>query len=462
MALEDSIDVVITRESATLSFLGANTPLVLALSTEVPVAFTERLRYYTNVADMITDGFDATDETYLEVAAILSQSPRPPRVAVGRRATAVAQVTTITPTPVNDATYTITQIFDGDAVYGPFAYVADASATATEISGGLLALINATAIKVTASGTTTLILTADVAGVPFTVTESDANLAVAATTPSVGITEDLAAIVDEQPDWYGLILTSHDAGNILAAAAAVEAMDFRLLIAQSLQATITSAPYNVSTPYTDVASTIKSRGYLRTALAFHETATERLAAAWMGRCLAAGFPGSLTWKFKKLAGVTVQALTATERVNLTGKNGNSYETFAGQGSTFDGRVGEGEWIDVVHGLDALKTDIQRNLAFAALTQPKVPFTQKGINSLGACVSQSLALFSDRDHRFIADERVNAAGNTERPAYSVTPPLIGDIADADRQARTLENNPIVFEATLAGAVHKITVNGTVAA
>lgn len=90
-----------------------------------------------------------------------------------------AQVTTITPTAVNDATYFV-------AINGKgFSFTADGSATAAEIVTGLTALINAdTDLPVTASGSSTLILTADTAGVPFLVSLG-ANLSAAATTANV-------------------------------------------------------------------------------------------------------------------------------------------------------------------------------------------------------------------------------------------------------------------------------------
>jgi phage tail sheath gpL-like len=63
-----------------------------------------------------------------------------------------------------------------------YSFTADGSATATEIVTGLKDLINADADNgVIATGTATLILTADVEGVPFSVSLG-ANLSAAATT----------------------------------------------------------------------------------------------------------------------------------------------------------------------------------------------------------------------------------------------------------------------------------------
>lgn len=89
-----------------------------------------------------------------------------------------AQVTTITPTAVNSTVYNLA--INGRA----YAITSDASATATEIAAAFIALINAdTDVGVVASGTSTLVLTASVAGVPFSVSLG-ANLSAAATTPN--------------------------------------------------------------------------------------------------------------------------------------------------------------------------------------------------------------------------------------------------------------------------------------
>lgn len=90
-----------------------------------------------------------------------------------------AQVDTITPTPVDGATYTVT--VNGVA----YAFVAGVATTATLIVTGLKALINADAnANVVATGTATLILTSSIGGYPFTATVGS-GLARAATTANV-------------------------------------------------------------------------------------------------------------------------------------------------------------------------------------------------------------------------------------------------------------------------------------
>lgn len=94
----------------------------------------------------------------------------------------VAQVTTITPTAVNSTVYNMS--INGRA----YSYTSDGSATAAEIVAGFTALIDADSDNgVVCSGTNTLILTADVEGVPFVVSLG-ANLSAAATTANAAYT----------------------------------------------------------------------------------------------------------------------------------------------------------------------------------------------------------------------------------------------------------------------------------
>jgi hypothetical protein len=102
-----------------------------------------------------------------------------------------AQVATITPTAANSTIYTL-MLDCTNMGYGVqrFTVTSDSDGTAAEVVTAFAALINASPIPITASGTGTLILTSDWAGVGFTVQEVDSNLAVAATTPNVGMKLD--------------------------------------------------------------------------------------------------------------------------------------------------------------------------------------------------------------------------------------------------------------------------------
>ncbi len=98
----------------------------------------------------------------------------------------VAQVTTGTPTAAQHSTLFLVRVKFADESYN-FAYTSDGSMTATEVNDALRALMAANTAftaRVVASGTATLILTGQVAGEAFTVTDHAAGIITwVATTP---------------------------------------------------------------------------------------------------------------------------------------------------------------------------------------------------------------------------------------------------------------------------------------
>lgn len=456
MTLSNEVLVNITKESSALTLPGFGVPLILA--STVPAGFTERLRYYNDAADMLDDGFVETDLAYVQARVALSQRPKPSRVAIGRRATPVAQsqVFTLPADPDNSVTYSIT--INGTVITTA---TLDSTSTTAELQAALVAAINASteAGAVTAANSgADVIVTADEAGIPFTFsidTTNTADITAGAAVANVGIASDLQAITDEQPDWYCLLLASRDDDEILVAAAQIESQ-YHLCVVQSNDPAIIDAPYDDENTETDIASRIKGLGYERTAVVYHPDDDEALDAAVVGRCIAE-IPGSITWKFKQLAGVTPTQLTATELTNLLSKNANGYRTIAGRSIFYEGTVGSGEFIDNTHGIDKLHSRIQELVFGALLAAPKIPFTQKGLNALAGPIRTAI-MESVRDG-LIAAERTLPNGDTA-PGFTVTPPNIADIPAGDREARRIPaSTPFRFEAVLAGAVHKTIINGT---
>lgn len=99
-----------------------------------------------------------------------------------------AQVATLTPTAVNTTIYAVQILNDAGVSVAVAEYLSDGSATATEIVTGLTAALGGVngVPGVTLSGTTTLIITANVAGVPFSVKSvGDGVLAIVATQANV-------------------------------------------------------------------------------------------------------------------------------------------------------------------------------------------------------------------------------------------------------------------------------------
>jgi hypothetical protein len=108
----------------------------------------------------------------------------------------------------------------------------------------------------------------------------------------------------------------------------------------------------------------------------------------MGKCLPPGLagrvlpldPGSETWKFKTVAGVTPDVYTDTQRVNLKNRNANYYYTVAGVNIVTEGVVADGEFIDVIRFRDWIASHMAEGVFGALASANKVPFTDEGSRS----------------------------------------------------------------------------------
>ena len=281
---------------------------------------------------------------------------------------------------------------------------------------------------------------------------------------NVGIPEALAAITDANPDWYLLLITERTDPEIETAARYIETVR-KVFLAQSSDTQIVDVPFDPGNIDTDIAARLHGLGLARTGVVYHPNNAEPLAAPWAGRLLPE-VPASNTWKFKTLRAIGSTELSTTQLNNLRGnpqttdqgKAANAYVPMAGRNITIEGTVAGGEFLDVVRGIDKLHQDIQARTAGTLLRNPKVPFTQAGIQLLAA--DTDAALKASTREGLVATSRVTEEGETQIPAYTVTPPAISEIPIASREKRLIPAaNPIRFEATLAGAIHVVNVNGT---
>lgn len=249
----------------------------------------------------------------------------------------------------------------------------------------------------------------------------------------------LQAIVNEDDDWYGLAVETLTKADILLIAAFIEART-KIFIARSADADI------LTNATDDLASTLQAAEYDRTAVIYHGSADTQFAdAAWLGDCLPRD-PGSQTWMFKTLNGITYDTLTASEKDYVLGKGANTYQRIAGVNITQQGTMAGGEYIDVIRGIDWLTARIKERIFTRLINAPKIPYTNKGIAIIEAQVREQLDIAVDQ--QLIAPE----------PAYTVTVPDVLDTDELDRQNRQLKE--VNFRARLAGAIHYVEIRGAV--
>lgn len=437
MSLDTLVNVAISLSATGPTKPGFGTPMVVGYHTR----FVNRVQSYTSTKAMTDAGWAVTDPIYKAVAAIFSQNPRPTKVKVGRRAGAPAQLATLTVTDaVTSAVYAISV---GSATYS---YTYPGSGTTSTIATALAALIDADShVSATATGAVITITNTDTAGSQVEFGGWDVNhLSFKDTTadPGTGIATDLAAIAAEDNDWYGLILDCNAQSQIVAAAAWAETA--RKLFVYNTSDT----GCQDNTVSTDVMSTLKTSAYAYTGGLYIQSRTQTYAAAgWMGNRFPAT-PGSDTWMYKTLAGVPADSLTDGQIANVETKNGNVYTVLDGVNITQTGVSASGEYFDVTRFVDWQKADIQTRLYSMFLNAPKIPFTDPGIAQVENQIRKSLTLGTRN------------GGLAEDPAFTITVPKAADISPTDKAARNLTG--VSFAAELAGAIHTLTLQGTVTA
>lgn len=332
-------------------------------------------------------GFVTGDDLQIALTDMFSQrvsgqQRAPDEIILARRQTPVAMVRTVTVVTYEAGTYTVT--------IGGLNYTGttstdfnvpgntDEPTTAADIRSA----INAGSVPVTASGAgADVVLTADEPGVPFTVSvthsATPANISEALTTANVGYPEDIANWESKDPRFYFVLLLSRSSGDIQAAAEAVEALSpNRLLVAQTDDANAQTGASTI-----DLASTLGSAGLglTRTALVWHGDDTQYVDWALVGKMC--GFdPGVPNWVHQSLASVTgmsAPVLATTGIIALEAKRYTFLESYTAPvppvSSTRGGKTLGGDWIDIVHGVDAINMSMQILVYGNALRDASQPY-----------------------------------------------------------------------------------------
>lgn len=246
-----------------------------------------------------------------------------------------------------------------------------------------------------------------------------------------------AAIKAENNTFFGVVAESHLDADVLSLAAAIESD-------AKIYGVGTQAAAALTTATTDIGSQLKALSYNQTYVIYGAAAdTEWPEAAWMGSQLTYT-PGSNTWKFKTLVGVTVDTtLTDTQITNLRNKNINFYIPVGGVNITEEGTMASGRWIDEIVGVFWTEARIQESVFAMLVNKPKIPMTSAGI----ALVEAQM--------RSVLTQGVN---NGLYSSFTITTPAIASIPSNQRAQRIAGD--FLFNAVLQGAFHKVVIRGVV--
>lgn len=456
MMLDQIVNVTITRQTVFPTLQGFGIPLLLAYHTRT----VNLIDIYTSTQGMLDDGFVATDPAYRMAVAAFSQNPSPAQIVIGRRTHPITETVKILPknlTPgfIYDLTYT-----DATGLATDVSYTVQPSDTALIIGTALQVAINALASSAaTVNGSTGEVTITGTAasGVQFDLSNLPAltDLHVSNVTPDAGIVADYNACkAVDGSTWYGIVIDSSAALEILALAAQIET-EKKFQIYETSDSDCADNAIS-----SDIMSTLKAAGRVRDAGIFSQTQIYGYrGVAWLAKGLAAGAqnPGGNSWSFLTLGGITVDGakLADGSDIKIGNKHGNVYIQLGGLNQTYSDLVADGEHIDIIVGTDwlysRLQTDVIAAFYNAANSGGKIPYTDDGLAVIQSIVvgrlNSATPKGSNRTSTFLADS----------PAPTCTVPLVKDTDPAIRAARLLPN--VKFAATLAGAINAVQISGT---
>lgn len=277
------------------------------------------------------------------------------------------------------------------------------------------------------------------------------------------ISDALQAIRNVNDEWYSMGITSAlrtDEVNLELLATEIEAMR-KVLIIDSNNADMLTLTSTTNLLY--VLRNKGTMGYKRTLIAYHDDVTLYPAWSIMGKFLPLG-AGKSQMAYHILAGasagadiIDAAAITEVEKDNLFQNNGNTTVGQAGQVFFYQGvMVGgknidkEGEWFDIVRGIDFLQARTEEGLLSLLLEKAdagsKVPFTDAGIAMVKNRLQNLLEVYG-------VEQGILVDGS-----ISITVPKRIDTTTEDRDDRLLRD--VDFTADLAGAIGKVVVRGRV--
>ena len=445
MAISDIISVAIAIQDSTPKAVAFDTPVIVAKAPFVG----GRLYNATpsGLAAMVTDGFATYSRAYQLGSAMAAQTGGVASFYVWSR---VAQQT-----HVCDFTVDITKTAVGSVLSFDLSYQGVTSTievtVVTNTVNAILDLIEA-AIDASAAGiagvgvaadnatATKLTLTADTAGDFFLIdlageqAISLEDVSVAGTNFADELTAMKAALGESV---YGLLIDGFSETEInIAADFAVS--NLMLFLGQSADAEI------LETGQTDdVASDLDGDTNHRAAVCFTRNMSGDWAAGLMSQMLAVQ-AGSATWAFKQIAGATADVLSTTHFNAARAKHALLYTTDRGEAHTWDGFAASGRFFDLTHGSDFLKADIETRVYQQFLNRPKIPFNATGLSIIETAIRGALS---------------NAETNLQliEPGWFVTLPSLVGYSTVDKGNRLLRT--VEFSAVLTGAIHRVTVAGT---
>lgn len=161
--------------------------------------------------------------------------------------------------------------------------------------------------------------------------------------------------------------------------------------------------------------------------------------------------GSFTYKNQELKGVYAdEGITKAQLKEYHNNNINAFVHKAGYDVTSEGKLLNGEYIDILDTKDWLITQIKYQLQQVLIINDKVPYDNNGISLLENTVANILQ--DAYNNGMIAED------DDGQPLFTVNFAKRSETKASDREKRQYVEGKFSFD--LAGAIHEVTVNGTI--
>lgn len=451
MDIGQIVSVSITRNTVFPSRAGFGTPMFAAYHN----LWSARVRKFTSkaavLAAVVAGGGTAAHPIYQAASVVFGQERTPKEWVVGKRTRAFTQTVTL---EVKNNTEGFVYEFD---VTGPngttttITYTVGAAQTLTQVATAIAALIDA--ISDVAASSVGAVITCTVAAgllANFKNLPPISVLLVKVTTADPGVDDDLGEILAATKltkgaiSWYGFSLDSCGEAEFLSAAAWVQG---EKLVFCGRQSDGTIADPAVTN---DAFSDAVAAAYDRVLPLFAQSAVQDYRDAAILALQLPKEPGTTTYAFKTLAGITVDALSDEEESTIRVKRGTTYTRTNAINITYEGQTPEGTFFDTMINIDFVSARFAEDVYGYLQSQEIVPFTQLGIDAVLQVGQTRL----DRCTR-----NPNPIFTTDDGGPVVEPILVSDVDTGDKASRRLTG--VSFRGTLAGGIHGVTVLGTVA-
>lgn len=436
MSLDKVVQISITRATKVPFRAGFGVPAFMCFHV-----LNANLVNEVKSADEVLDlGGTVTHPAYKAALRCFSQPVSPEKMLIVKRGT-FTQIVHLIPVKTTEGYVYKFTVVDPAGVETAISYTVLAGATVATISTALALLVDpvadvvATGVSATHVACTTTV--GKIAGYKNLPPPAEMKVydATVAGTAAADVATLLASL--DAKKFYALTWDRIGEAEAMAAAPAIEAVRKMQFIDTSDSEAIDPADTD------DVGSQLKALNYARTVPFYLANETNGLQSmGFMAKNLPSD-PGSETWAHKTIVGIETDDLLTGQESALEAKKVNYYTEVGGLGATLWGTVPDGDYIDVIRFVDWLHARMGERIWGAFYNVSKIPFTDVGIAAIESLVRAQL------------DAGIKVGGLA---SYTLTVPKAADVEAADKAARTLPG--IVFTAVLAGAIHKVTIVGTV--